>query len=370
VSEHPPQQSTPTDSQENAPGLAPSFRLRAWSLTTLALLAVLYTLYYAQEFLLPVVLALLLALLLSPLVQALHRLRVPHAVGAVLVVFGFLAALATAGVLLSAPAWDWLAKAPQVMSELEYKIRPLRQTVKEVSAAAAQVERITEGEQAPDEPPVVRVREQSLREAALAQAQAMAVSTVMTVFLLYFLLASGELFLRNVLSALPKWGDKRRALEIARHLQREISTYLFTFTLINLVLAVITSLIAYLVGLPNPVLWGVVAGVLNFVPYLGPVVTITVLTVVSVLTFDTAREIALAPGLFFIVTSLEGQLITPTILGQRLALNPIMIFLGLIFWGWLWGVVGALLAVPIMVTIKIVCDHVEPLQPVGVAMGR
>lgn len=341
--------------------------IHSWALTVLAVLATFYTLYLAREFLLPVVLALLLALLLSPLVQALRHLRLPDAVSSAIVVLGLIGAVATTAYALSAPAAEWLRQLPQITRELERKVSPLRETVREVDQAAAEVERITQGG---GDPPVVRVQQRGLREAAVAQAQSFAVSTAMVVFLLYFLLAAGERLLRNLMTAMPSFRDKRRTLEITRQLQREISTYLFTFTLINVALAAVTGLALYLVGLPNPMLWGVLAGLLNFVPYLGPAVVIAVLTMVSALTFESPHAILLPPVVFLVITSLEGQLITPMVLGRRLALNPILIFLGLIFWAWLWGVVGALLAVPIMVSVKIVCDHIEPLQPIGIMMER
>lgn len=353
----------PAEHESGVPGT----HIRSWTLTILALLATFYTLYLAREFLLPVVLAMLLALLLSPLVLTLRRLRLPAAAAAALVVAGLIGAIAGIAYGLSGPAAEWMEQAPRIMREIEHKAGELQRTVRDVSEAAQKVEQMTEES---DETPVVRIREQSLRDIVVDYFQTLIVSGLMMVFLLYFLLAAGERFLRNLMSALPTFGDKRRTLEIMQHLQREISGYLMTFTLINITLASVTSVVLYFIGLPNPWLWGVMAGLLNFIPYMGPAVVVGVLTVVSALTFDELRTILLAPGVFLVITSLEGQVVTPTILGHRLALNPILIFLGLIFWGWLWGVIGALLAVPIMVSIKIVCDHIEPLKPIGIVMER
>lgn len=345
----------------------PAAPVRSWALNLLAALATVYTLFFASEFLLPIILALLLALLLNPLMHPLRRLRLPDAINAAFIVFGLLAAIAAIGYALTTPASEWVQQAPKVMHELEFKIRELQQTVREVNQAAEQVERITKS---PGEPPVVQLQGQSLRDALLDRLRSTAVGLVMATFLLYFMLAAGDRFLRNLMSAMPTFRDKRRILEIVRHVQRDVSAYLFTFTLINIALATVTSLAMYLVGLPNPLLWGVLAGVLNFVPYLGPATVLLILTAVAALTFEQAHAIFLPPAVFLVITSLEGQLLTPMIIGRRLSLSPIVIFLGLIFWGWLWGVVGALLAVPIMVSIKIVCDHIEPLQPLGTMMER
>lgn len=357
AAEPPPEALTPS----------PATPIRSWALNLLAVLAAVYTLFFASEFLLPIVLALLLALLLNPLMHPLRRLRLPDALSAAIVVFGMVGAIAGISYGLSAPASEWAQQAPKVMRELEFKIRELQQTVREVKQAAEQVERITKS---PNEPPVVQLQGQGLRDALLNRLRSAAVGLVMATFLLYFMLASGDRFLRNLMSAMPTFRDKRRMLEIVRHVQHDVSAYLFTFTLINIALAMVTSLAMYLVGLPNPLLWGVLAGVLNFIPYLGPATVLLVLTAVAALTFEQPHAIFLPPAVFLVITSLEGQLLTPMIIGRRLSLSPIVIFLGLIFWGWLWGVVGALLAVPIMVSIKIVCDHVEPLQSIGTMMER
>lgn len=349
------------------PSTAPQARLPSWTLDTLAVLAILYTLYYGKAFLLPVVLALLLALLLSPLVRLLVRARIPGVIASAVVVFGAAALVASAVALLSAPAWDWVQQAPELVRSARDKIAPLQETVEEVNQAAKQVEDLT---QAGDEVPLVQVQESSLRSALADQLGTIVGGGLATVFLLYFLLASGGALLRNLISALPSWSHKRWTLEVAHHLQNEISAYLSTITLINVGLGVVTSVALALTGIPNPILWGVLAGVLNYVPYLGPAVIIAVLSLVSMLSFPTLAQMALPPLVFLLITTLEGQMITPTLLGQRLSLNPIVIFVGLIFWGWLWGVGGALLAVPIMVSIKIVCDHIEPLKPLGLVMSR
>src|SRR5690554_211400 len=183
---------------------APSGRIRSWALTALAVLATLYTLHFAKDFLLPVVLALLLALLLSPIVQGLHRLGLPQAVGSGLVVFGLLAILAAAVYFLSGPAGEWMQQAPGVMRELQSKVAPLQETVEEVNAAASKVEDLA---QAGEEPPLVRIEGETLRDTAMEQISTVVGGTAMTVFLLYFFMAAGELMIRNSITALPTWSD-------------------------------------------------------------------------------------------------------------------------------------------------------------------
>ena len=144
-----------------------------------------------------------------------------------------------------------------------------------------------------------------------------------------------------------------------------ISTYLFTVTLINISLGVVVGLAMYALKVPNPALWGVMVGLFNFIPYLGDIVSFSVLTIVGLLTFEEIWRSLMVPGVFYLVTALEGYVLTPLILGRRLSLNPVAIVLSVLFWGWMWGVLGGLLAVPILVVIKTVCDHVESLKAFG-----
>jgi predicted PurR-regulated permease PerM len=343
-------------------------RVRGWIVTALFLLAVFYTLYLTRELTLPIVLALLLALLLLPLVRWLRLLRVPAPLAAALVVFALLGGLSYVAFALSEPASAWLQKAPQIMGELERKLRPIKQKVEEVEKAARQVERATGSEQ--PRAATVAVRGSGLREMALARMQQLLGGGLVLFFLLYFLLSTGDA-LRARLAGLASSNEGRaNVLEIAHRVERAISSYLSTVTLINATLGLLTALLMYLLGMPNPALWGALAALLNFIPYIGAFATTAVLAVVAMLTFDELARALLVPGCFLVLTSLEGQVVTPYLLGRQLELNPVVIFLGLIFWGWLWGVAGALLAVPILVALKIACDHVRLLEPLGHILGR
>jgi predicted PurR-regulated permease PerM len=191
----------------------------------------------------------------------------------------------------------------------------------------------------------------------------------MVVVLLYFLLASGDLFLRKLVRVLPHPEDKKRAVEIARRLRQDISIYLRTITLINIGLGVAEGTAMHLLGMPNPMLWGVMATVFNFVPYLGAMAGIVVIAAVATLSFETPAQYILPPIVYFLLTALEGYFITPVIVGRRLTLNPVVILMGLFLWGWIWGIPGAVLAVPMLASFKIVCDHIPPLTPVGEFLG-
>ncbi len=345
--------------------------IRSIALSGIFILLVFYTLYFARDFILPVVLALLLTFLLSPVVRALQRIRVPPSIGAGLVILALLSTVVYGGYSLSGPAARWIERAPQGMRRIELRIREIQRPVEEVRQVAEEVEEQVEemagGGRRRQE---VQVEGSTLTGAVLSQTQSFLAGAVVMIILLFFLLASGDLFLRKLVRVLPRLSDKKAAIEIARATEEHISRYLVTVTLINAGLGVAVGFAMKLAGMPNPVLWGVAAGLMNFVPYLGPLVTVGMIALVSLLTFEGVGRALVAPGLYLGLNALEGYLITPMLLGRRLLLNPVVIFLGIIFWGWLWGIPGALMAVPILATFKILCDHMEPLSPIGEFLGR
>lgn len=369
IRREPPEEERPRpDLKRLREALQGPFGVRSLALTGLFILAAFYTLYLARSFILPIVLAVLLSFLLGPVVRALRKLRIPEALGAALVVFGLLGALGWGMYELSGPAYEWAQKAPRQMRRLERKLAELKKPVQTMSKATQQVEKITEvgGGTAPRK---VEVQTESLGERMFSQATELIAGAVVMFILLFFLLASGDLFLRKLIRVLPRLADKRRAVEIARQIESDISAYLTTITVINLALGAALWGLLTLIGVPNPLLWGVLAAVTNYLPYLGAIVMMAVLAMVGFLTFDNLGQALLVPGVFVGLNILESYLVTPLVLGRRLTLNPVVIFLGLTFWGWLWGITGALLAVPIMVVFKIFCDHSEPLRPIGEFLG-
>jgi predicted PurR-regulated permease PerM len=331
-------------------------------------LAVFYTLYLTRALTLPIVLALLLSFLLRPLVRALGRAHVPIHLASGVVVLALLGGLATAGYLLSEPLAGWLQKSPQLVNQLERKLRPIKEKVQEVDKAAAQMEKITAPRQGGS--PTVEVRTTSLRAYLWDRAEPLITGGMVMFFLLYFLLATGDRLIRRISELAATVEGHQRVIDIAHSVERNISRYLASVTLINAGLGICTAVLTYVLGMPNPLLWGALAMLLNYVPYLGAFVTLSILTLVALLTFDSTTYALLVPMSFLLLTSLEGQLITPLILGKRLALNPVVLFVGLIFWGWLWGPAGALLAVPLLMTLKIVGEHVPPLASASAILSR
>jgi predicted PurR-regulated permease PerM len=323
--------------------------------------------FFGRDFLMPVSLAFLLALVLSPVVRVLARRGVPEALTAVMVVLCVIGAVGTASYSLSGPVVQWVNDAPRIGRELGAKIAVLRRPMDAVADASRQVEEMT----TEDDPSVQRV---VLNEPGLLSRAATGVPNIiaqigLTLVLLLFLLASGDMFYEKLVKSLPTLSDKKRGLRIARTIEREVSRYLFTITLINCALGAAVAAGMFAIGMPNPILWGVAAAMLNFIPYVGAMIGIALVAVVGLVSFDTVGAAMLAPLIYLACNLIEGQIVTPMVVGRRLEMNPVAIFLAIAFWGWLWGIPGALIAVPILVTAKVFADHVEGMGPLGEFLG-
>jgi predicted PurR-regulated permease PerM len=194
-------------------------------------------------------------------------------------------------------------------------------------------------------------------------------NTVVVVVLVFFLLARGDASYARLLATIRDPGRREVWREALDDVKTNIAAYLLTVAMINTVLGVLTALSMMALGMPNPALWGILAGVMNFIPYAGALLTLGVIGMVSLLTFDQWSAIVLPPLAFLLLTGLEGQLVSPLVVGRRLTLEPVAVFLSILFWGWLWGLPGMLLAVPILASIKIAANAVQPLHPFGVLIG-
>jgi predicted PurR-regulated permease PerM len=343
--------------------------IRSLSITGLFVLAAFYTLYFARDFFLPIVLAVLLDFLLSPLIRGLKRARVPEPLGAALVIIGLLGTAGAAVYGLSGPAKEWVARLPSSMREAEDRLSKLRTPVEQVTKTAEQVEQATKIDDQPKTPEVV-VKGPSLTERLFGTTQTIVFSAVEVIILLYFLLAAGDLFLQKLIKVLPQFRDKKKAVTIARETEASISTYLVTVTLVNLALGLSVAIVMFLLGMPNPLLWGALAALAEFIPYLGATALVALLSLAGLVTFEQVGHALLVPAAYLAVNVLQSQFIFPLVLGRRLTLNPVAIFIGLVFWWWIWGVPGAFIAVPLIATFKIFCDHIEALAPIGEFLGR
>ncbi|HET9299876.1 MAG TPA: AI-2E family transporter [Candidatus Polarisedimenticolaceae bacterium] len=335
----------------------------------LFVLSIIYTLYVASAFLLPVVLAILLTFLLRPLVAALARIWIPPAIGAAIVVLGTVGTLGYTVWQLAEPAVAWADRAPSSLRDVERKLRILKEPMQTVSRATEQVEKLTTVE--PNTPTrQVEIKPTGLRDTLWEGTWGFLGATSIMLTLCYFLLASGDFFVEKAVNVLPRLQDKKLAVRLIREVESQVSLYLLTTTLINAGVGVATGLAAWWLGLPNPVLWGVVSWLLNYIPYLGALVNIGLLAVAGLITFDRLTPALLPAAAFLGINLLESNVVTPFVLGRRLELNPVMVFLGLTFWWWIWGIPGSLLAVPILGSAKLICDRIPRLSAVAALLGR
>ncbi|HUG55387.1 MAG TPA: AI-2E family transporter [Vicinamibacteria bacterium] len=344
-------------------------RLRSASLTGLFVLACVYTLAAAREFLLPLAVALILYFLLLPPVRALRAARVPESVGAALVLLALFGAVGLGLYALSWPAATWISRAPQSVRRVESKLRPLAVRVQRLTYTADEMSRISEA-RAPRSPSTeVTIKEPSVGTLFVGSMQSFLAGTVVVFTLVYFLLAEGDALLRKVVLVVPRLKDRKRAVLIARAMERQISGYLFFTTAMNVLFGALIAAVMWLLGMPNPLLWGFVAGVTKFIPYLGGLVCTVILAMASIVAFDDIWWALLVPAVFLAIDTVHGNVLLPLWLGRRFTLDPSLLFVGLFFWWFVWGTAGALLAVPIMSALRIFCDHVDGLKRFGRLLG-
>lgn len=345
--------------------------IRSVALTGIFALLLLYTVYFAAPVLMPLTMALLLNLVLSPIVRVLAKCRIPAPIGAAMTVLLLLAAVIGGVYSLSAPAAKWLQEVPERAQEIEDKLQHLVQPVKAFQEATQKVEAFTQPGEAGGQSVVeVQVGQVSLINLLLSSTTEVIFGVVISLVLLFFLLASGDNFLRKLVHVIPRFADKRRAVETAHNVQNHISIFLFTITSINIMLGIAVAVAMYLIGMPNPILWGAVAGLLNYAPYLGSLVTMGLLTAVALLSFDSLVKVALVPAIILGFNLLEGQIITPIITGRRLKLSPVAIFIFLVLFGWLWGIIGTLVAVPLLAIIKLISEEIDSLHIIAEFIGE
>jgi predicted PurR-regulated permease PerM len=344
---------------------------RSVGVTILAVLALLYTLYFARDFILPITIAVLLDFLFSPVVRVLTRLHVPTPLGAGIVVLGVIGLLVLGAYNLSDPVQGWVAKAPETLSTARTRVARILRPVEQVSKTAEQVvaNASAGGAGAPRTQEVV-VKGPSVVSRVFGTTQRLLGHVLEVLVLLYFLLAAGDLFLQKLIKVLPNLHDKKTAVQIARETEASISTYLLSALLMNIGEGIVVGIALYLLGMPNPVLWGVLVVILEFVPYLGALTMVAILTVAALTSFDNVGHALLAPAAFLVINLIQANFVYPLLMSRRLTLNPVAIFVGLAFWWWIWGIAGAFIAVPLIATFKIFCDHIEALAPIGEFLGE
>ncbi len=366
----------PSSQEEAARQAAPSERreamplprnLQSLLLSGIFIIMLFYTLYFTGEIVVPIIFAIILYLVLQPAMRVFAKWHLSKTVSAILVIAILFGALGMLGFTLSTPAASWVAKAPASLSRLESELFFIKQPIAQLQSATKQVEKIAEG--SPSDTPSVTVSGPGLGSFLLSGTRSTLVGLGTTMVLLFFLLVSGDLFLRRFVEILPTLSNKKQVVEIAREIETNISGYLATVSLMNLLVGVATGLATYFLGMSDPILWGTMAFLLNFVPILGPLCGIGILFLAGLLTFGTIWHSLLPAGCYLVIHVVEGETLTPLLLARRFVLNPVLVIVSLVFWYWMWGVPGALIAVPMLATVKIICDRVRPLMALGHFLG-
>jgi predicted PurR-regulated permease PerM len=338
-------------------------RLQSGAIVGIFALLVFYFLYFASPILIPIITALLLSMQLAPFVRLLEWVRVPRTLGSLIVVVAAVGVLFGIAASLRGPAQSWLTE-PQRFSRLEEKLRPIMAPLKQLQYATEQVEKAA----APrDGPPVqkVEVMPPGL-SGLLSTGSGHLVSTSAAVLgLLYLFLVSGDTFLRKLVLVTPSLKDKKRAVEIVRNIETDISFYLVLITAINIAIGFIVMATTTVLGIPDPFLWGTLAAVLSFAPYVGEFAIVILLSLAGILTFDSLVQALVAPAIYFVVMTICWQVVVPLVVGRRMTLSPLAVFIMIIVLGWMWGVIGALVAVPVLASLKIICERIAPLRPIA-----
>jgi len=352
------------------------------ALVILVTLAVVYTLKVAASLILPFLIAAILNLVLQPAKHVLHhRLRVPAPLAALVLILGLFGVAGGIGAAISLPASGWIAKAPDGLKILQERLKGLSTPIHFVERGLRQVENLMAqssgdaaapggGAAAPPSSGGGIMGTLGGFGLTVLQGTGAAMGQLLTLLVvLFFMLASGDTLLRRLVEVMPTFEDKRRVVDIAQEIERNVSGYLVTISGMNLLVGVANGVSMWLCGVPDPLLWGSLAFLLNYIPILGPFIGIIVFFFVGLFVFPSVWLALLPAGIYLTIHVIEGETVTPMLLANRFTLNPVLVIASLFFWDYMWGVIGALLAFPLLAVVKIVSDRIPPLMPLGHLLG-
>ena len=355
--------------------------IRNVALSVIATILSVLFLQYAQAVLIPVVIGMLTFYALDPIVDRIQKWGAHRAIGAAAVLVILVGATGYGLWTLRDDAIAVVDELPRAAAEVRQSLRQQREpsAIDKLQEAAKEIDKTAAaaaGPAAPDPGGVQRVqivqpfRATDYLTYGSMGALALGSQAVMILFLSYFLLVSDDLFKRKLVKIVPTLSKKKITVEIVEEIGTQIERFLMVQVFTSVLVAVATSLALWWLGLEQAIIWGILAGILNSVPYFGPLVVTGGLMVVAYLQFRAFDMTFYVAGIALVITTLEGWLLTPTLMGKAASINPVAIFIGIIFWSWVWGVWGLILAVPMLMMIKAVCDRIEELQPIGELLGE
>ena len=359
-------------------------------LTVVASIAVVLMLQWLQAVLIPIIIGILLAYALEPAVNVFARMKLPRALGAAIVLLVFMAILGLGVYSLSGQALQIVRQVPEAALRLRERVRnpnTKNSALGEVQKAATELQKTAEVASQQSEPatparsggaPVQKV--EIVEPAFDAQSYlywggmnliGAAGQFAVILFLVYFFLVTGDLYKRKLVKlAGPTLSKKKATVQILDDVNLQIANFIRVQVFTSAVVAMVTIVALWSLGVQQYIIWGLLAGIFNSIPYVGPILVSAALGVVAFTQFDDVGRTLTVAGVTFLITTLEGFLLTPALMSRAARMNPVAIFIGLLFWGWIWGVWGAILAVPMLMMIKAVCDHIEDLQPVSELLGE
>jgi predicted PurR-regulated permease PerM len=317
-------------------------------------------LYVAAEIVWPLVIAFMLSLLFKPVQRVLTRLHVPRLVSALLIVLGVLGLVVGLGTAVSGPASTWAAKLPDGFPRLVERLRFLEGPLGTLQDFWHQIESFAGWQEG-----VSSSAGTTLLAHLFTGTRSFASGFFTTLLFLFFLLVSGEVFLQRLVEIMPRFSSKRQVVDIWQQIETDISAYLVTITGMNAAVGVGTAAVMWFTGVGDPMLWGTIAFLLNFVPIIGPLIGVLIFILAGALVAENVLAVFIPAGLYLLIHLVEGEAVTPMLLAKRFTLNPVVVIVSLVFWFWMWGTPGAILAVPMLAVTKIVCDRVRPLAALG-----
>ena len=331
-----------------------SLKIPLWGLFIISLMS---TLYMAKSVFIPIFLAALIALLLSPVVKFMSRFYIPRALGGAIIIILVTTLISVSINYLAEPVGTWIERLPAEINEIEEKLSPFKESVETVQQTTKTVENIAAMNSGDQKAPDVVVKGPNIFHALMDSTQSFLISSLSFIVLLYFMLAFGETLTHKVGTWCRDQGYQTNILGIMSDVQSKVGRYLLLITVINIVLGLVAAAVMWFMGMPTPLVWGASTALFNFIPYVGPAINIVIVAVVSLLTFDGLTQILLPPALLLLLNLFEGQFIQPLFVGRVFTINPVIIFIFVLIWGWLWGMAGMFMAVPLLVISKVIMDQ-------------
>ncbi|TWU22316.1 pheromone autoinducer 2 transporter [Novipirellula galeiformis] len=345
------------------------------SIRVCAFMLVLYALYFARSLAVPIVTAMVVYLVLRPIVRHGSRIGIPPSIGAIGTMLGILVLLGLGTYLVIQPAQEIIADTPRHLVVVKEKLSFITERLRAVDAATEELAETAEAEEvgvAEEETPVpVEIKQANWASNLSYLSGTGNIVSFLTICgaLLYFLLATGDDLLRSIMRTLPSFTARRRLIEVIQNVQEGLGSYLAQVSVINAGLGVAVGTAMGLLGMPSPIVWGVMAFAFNFIPMIGAVAGACIIFVTALVNFEATYYAFVVTGTFLTLTSIEGQFLTPAILGRSMSMSPVLVFLSIVIWGWMWGLMGVFLSIPILIAMRMACEGFEGLTPLATILG-